>query len=180
MKFQKLLLRYEPRETLPLWAWSRQAELSHVGGSQTERTAPPPMVAHTLHCANPLLTKVITIRDKNDLQVAHRRPSWIRAVNIDTNDATIGVAALTLDGVRSIQCTVVLPLSHLSSSRVLKILDLRSRGITNDTIMGLEFCRALEDLSLRHCDRVTSVTRLAASKCGYVASLRSGKLPSLP
>ncbi len=126
------------------------------------------MIANMLLCINPLLNEPVTIFTESDLEVARRRPSWIRAVSIETDDPTIGVAALALDGLRSIECTVALPLAPLLSSRTLKVLELRSDDITNDTIARNECIATLENLSLYECKQVTSVTSLATSK-----SLRS-------
>jgi hypothetical protein len=38
------------------------------------------MVANMMHSVNPLLDEVITITRESDVEVALRRPSWIRNV----------------------------------------------------------------------------------------------------
>jgi hypothetical protein len=153
MMFQQLLQRYEPRETLPVWALCRQAELSHVAGPDVGRTAPPPMVANMLHCINPLLKKEITINTQSDLEAAQRRPSWIRAVGIETYDDPRGFA----------------------TSKSLKKLNLNGTTVTDAGLTGIQCIPTLEDLSLYHCQQVTSVTRLATSQC----QLREIAIPAL-
>ncbi len=147
------------------------------------QTAPPPMVANMLHCINSLLkNETFTIGNESDLDVARQRPSWIRGVVITTANEKVGAAALTLDGLRMIRCRLALPLTHLASSRTLKVLasfpstfGLENAAFTkvtmpsftnatNDTIAGVEWFPALEELSLMRCVQVDSVTRLAASK----------------
>ncbi len=72
---QRLLHRYEPRETVAVWALCREAELSHVAGPDAGRTAPPPMVANILHSGNSLLKKAFTVRTDTDVDDARRLPT---------------------------------------------------------------------------------------------------------
>jgi hypothetical protein len=65
-----------------------------------------------------------------------------------------------------------LSLARSASSRTLKVLKSypshrflhESAAFTNDTIAGVEWFPALEELSLMRCMQVDSVTRLATSK----------------
>ncbi len=142
--------------TLPVWALCQQAEVGHVAGPDVGRTAPPPMVAHLLHSVNPLLNQALMIANQSDLEVAQSRPSWIRNLSIVTNDVSIGLAALSLEGLRSIKCPVALPVAQLASSRTLKVLYLNP---ASGDISGIEFCPALEELLLSG-KAITSLTSL--------------------